>query len=73
MSMDVPNVFSSLTKKEILFEIQFDLFISIGGSDDAKPVDASRLDMRVGKIVNVERHPDADTLYIEKGIPTSLI
>ncbi|VDO13591.1 unnamed protein product [Rodentolepis nana] len=30
------------------------------------PVDVSRLDLRVGKIVEVERHPDADSLYIEK-------
>lgn len=26
----------------------------------------SRLDIRVGKIVDIEKHPDADTLYIEK-------
>lgn len=26
----------------------------------------SRLDIRVGKIVDVQRHPDADSLYIEK-------
>ncbi|KAB5530877.1 hypothetical protein PHYPO_G00134430 [Pangasianodon hypophthalmus] len=26
----------------------------------------SRLDLRVGKIVGVEKHPDADTLYLEK-------
>lgn len=25
-----------------------------------------RLDIRVGKIVEVEMHPDADTLYVEK-------
>ena len=31
-----------------------------------QPVDISRIDMRVGKIVEVERHPDADSLYIEK-------
>lgn len=37
-------------------------------SNEANPIDASRLDMRVGKIVGVQVHPDADTLYIEKGI-----
>uniref|UniRef100_H3CV18 Tyrosine--tRNA ligase n=1 Tax=Tetraodon nigroviridis TaxID=99883 RepID=H3CV18_TETNG len=26
----------------------------------------SRLDIRVGKIISVEKHPDADTLYLEK-------
>lgn len=36
-------------------------------SDAARPIDASRLDLRVGKIISVEVHPDADTLYIEKG------
>lgn len=31
-----------------------------------KPLDVSRLDLRVGKIVEVDKHPDADTLYLEK-------
>lgn len=39
-------------------------------ADKAAPaievIDISRLDMRVGKIVEVSRHPDADTLYLEK-------
>jgi methionine--tRNA ligase beta chain len=26
----------------------------------------AKLDIRVGKITNVEKHPDADTLYVEK-------
>jgi aminoacyl tRNA synthase complex-interacting multifunctional protein 1 len=29
-------------------------------------MDVSRLDMKVGKIVEVSRHPDADSLYLEK-------
>ena len=32
------------------------------GSDT---IDISRLDLRVGKIVGVQKHPDADSLYIE--------
>ena len=28
-------------------------------------MDISRLDLRVGKIVNVIRHPDAEKLYME--------
>ncbi|KRT79512.1 tRNA synthetase, partial [Oryctes borbonicus] len=32
-------------------------------SDDIAP---SRLDIRIGKIVEVSRHPDADALYVEK-------
>uniref|UniRef100_A0A8D3EDR2 Tyrosine--tRNA ligase n=1 Tax=Scophthalmus maximus TaxID=52904 RepID=A0A8D3EDR2_SCOMX len=34
-----------------------------GGDDELAP---SRLDIRVGKIVSVEKHPDADSLYLEK-------
>ncbi|KAG4073847.1 hypothetical protein HA402_014052 [Bradysia odoriphaga] len=30
------------------------------------PVDFGRLDFRVGKIVEVSRHPDAESLYLEK-------
>lgn len=29
------------------------------------PIDVSRLDMRIGKIIGVKRHPDADALYVE--------
>ncbi|KFQ12368.1 Aminoacyl tRNA synthase complex-interacting multifunctional protein 1, partial [Leptosomus discolor] len=36
------------------------------GSSDAKPVDVSRLDLRVGCIITAEKHPDADTLYVEE-------
>ena len=35
-------------------------------AEEALPVDVSRLDMRVGKIVNVKKHPDADSLYVEE-------
>ncbi len=33
------------------------------GQDETKP---SRLDIRIGKIVEVSKHPDAESLYIEK-------
>ncbi|NXU54358.1 AIMP1 protein, partial [Turnix velox] len=36
------------------------------GSSDAKHVDVSRLDLRVGCIITAEKHPDADTLYVEQ-------
>ncbi|XP_064405435.1 tyrosine--tRNA ligase, cytoplasmic-like isoform X2 [Halichondria panicea] len=36
----------------------------VGASDRA--VDYSRLDVRVGRVLSVEKHPDADTLYLEK-------
>ncbi|XP_055625589.1 aminoacyl tRNA synthase complex-interacting multifunctional protein 1 isoform X2 [Toxorhynchites rutilus septentrionalis] len=36
------------------------------GAAEEPPVDVGRLDMRVGKIVDVSRHPDADSLYLEK-------
>lgn len=35
------------------------------GGDEA-PVDISRLDLRIGRIVEVSKHPDADSLYVEK-------
>ncbi|XP_058840051.1 aminoacyl tRNA synthase complex-interacting multifunctional protein 1-like [Topomyia yanbarensis] len=35
-------------------------------ASEEPPVDVGRLDMRVGKIVDVSRHPDADSLYVEK-------
>jgi len=28
-------------------------------------VDVSRLDFRVGRIIKAEKHPDADSLYVE--------
>ncbi|KAL1449717.1 hypothetical protein WDU94_002198 [Cyamophila willieti] len=34
-------------------------------SDDG-PVDIGRLDLRVGKILEASKHPDADSLYVEK-------
>jgi len=34
--------------------------------EEEKPVDVSRLDLRVGKIVKVDKHPTADTLYVEE-------
>lgn len=33
--------------------------------EDVK-VDVSRLDLRVGRIVTAEKHPDADSLYVEQ-------
>lgn len=45
----------------------------VASNDNAKdnaatelPIDVRRLDMRVGKIVEIGRHPDADSLYLEK-------
>ena len=50
------NYFAGKTKK--------DAGGSGTGATDER-MDASRLDFRVGKIVSVEKHPDADTLYVE--------
>lgn len=30
------------------------------------PVDVSRLDFRVGRIISAKKHPDADSLYVEE-------
>jgi len=29
-------------------------------------VDVSRLNMRIGRIIDVKKHPDADSLYVEQ-------
>ncbi|KAM4808761.1 aminoacyl tRNA synthase complex-interacting multifunctional protein 1 isoform 2-T3 [Rhinophrynus dorsalis] len=34
--------------------------------EDVKPVDVSRLDLRVGCIISAKKHPDADSLYVEE-------
>lgn len=34
--------------------------------DDNKEINVSRLDLRVGRILSVNRHPDADSLYVEQ-------
>ena len=33
---------------------------------EENPVDIGLVDLRVGKIVNVKKHPDADSLYVEE-------
>eukprot|EP00850_Spirogloea_muscicola_P020362 SM000213S06827 [mRNA] locus=s213:191328:197704:- [translate_table: standard] len=37
-----------------------------GVKKDEGPVDISRLDLRVGQIKSVQKHPDADSLYVEE-------
>lgn len=39
---------------------------SAAASADSKPIDASRLDLRIGRIVTAKKHPDADSLYVEE-------
>ncbi|XP_063314444.1 aminoacyl tRNA synthase complex-interacting multifunctional protein 1 isoform X2 [Pelobates fuscus] len=34
--------------------------------DDAREVNVSRLDLRVGRILSAKKHPDADSLYVEE-------
>ena len=43
-----------------------------GAKGGDKPVDVSRLDMRIGKILKAWKHPDADGLYVEEGESVSL-
>ncbi|XFF78552.1 hypothetical protein AB1E18_004771 [Capra hircus] len=38
----------------------------VAGSADSKPVDVSRLDLRIGCIITARKHPDADSLYVEE-------
>lgn len=37
-----------------------------GGASGSATVDVSRLDFKIGRILSVERHPDADSLYVEQ-------
>ncbi|XP_072112493.1 aminoacyl tRNA synthase complex-interacting multifunctional protein 1a isoform X1 [Mobula birostris] len=39
---------------------------TMGGGDDSKPIDVSRLDLRIGRIITAKKHPDADSLYVEE-------
>lgn len=39
---------------------------SVAGSADSKPIDVSRLDLRIGCIITAKKHPDADSLYVEE-------
>ena len=35
-------------------------------AEEEKPLDVSRLDLRVGRIIEAKRHPDVDSLYVEQ-------
>lgn len=37
-----------------------------GGGAEEVPITVARLNMRIGRIVKVEKHPDADSLYVEE-------
>lgn len=39
---------------------------SVAGSANSKPVDVSRLDLRIGCVITAKKHPDADSLYVEE-------
>ena len=39
---------------------------SSSGGETNTTVDVSRLDFKIGCILSVERHPDADSLYVEQ-------
>lgn len=59
------------------FHVLIIYFSSVLGGDKAEKkqqppsqedvkVDVSRLDLRVGRIIKAEKHPDADSLYVEQ-------
>ncbi|XP_017528185.1 aminoacyl tRNA synthase complex-interacting multifunctional protein 1 [Manis javanica] len=39
---------------------------AVAGGDNSKPIDVSRLDLRIGCIITARKHPDADSLYVEE-------
>lgn len=51
-------------KKEKPAASAADVAATSGSSDG--PIDISRLDLRIGRIIEVSKHPDADALYVEK-------
>lgn len=55
-----------LTYSQSLGEKKEKKLQSAAPSADSKPVDVSRLDLRIGRIVTVKKHPDADSLYVEE-------
>ena len=60
-------------KQYVLINIQVLIFIKIFFSivlpvEDNKPIDVSRILMKIGQIIDVKKHPDADSLYVEQGI-----
>jgi aminoacyl tRNA synthase complex-interacting multifunctional protein 1 len=65
---------TKLEKKEVVTKKDSKKEVKAEKKGDAKPatgeggdkVDVSRLNMRIGKIVNVKKHPDADSLYVEE-------
>ncbi|KAK7870278.1 hypothetical protein R5R35_001005 [Gryllus longicercus] len=39
---------------------------NVGDGSEEPPIDVRRLDFRVGRIMSVKKHPDADSLYVEE-------
>ena len=37
-----------------------------GGASGNTAIDVSRLNFKIGRILSVEQHPDADSLYVEQ-------
>ena len=60
--MECKNLF--LINSELLF--QQNIF-RLAAAAAAAPVDVSRLNLKVGKIIDIKRHPDADGLFMETG------
>ncbi|XP_067901825.1 aminoacyl tRNA synthase complex-interacting multifunctional protein 1a isoform X5 [Heterodontus francisci] len=53
-------------KKVFLLVFEGEKKQTAGGGDDSKPIDVSRLDLRIGRIITAKKHPDADSLYVEE-------
>ncbi|EPB68192.1 putative methionine--tRNA ligase, beta subunit, partial [Ancylostoma ceylanicum] len=61
----------SLLKKSEKAKLEKMVVVNYASADDS--IDVGRLDLRVGRIVKCEKHPDADALYVEQidvGEPT---
>ncbi len=58
--------FSESRLVNILICKYFETFVSEDEPLNPEDVNVSKLDIRVGKIMKCERHPDADGLYVEQ-------
>lgn len=65
-SVEKPEKKKKPAKKEVTPKRNTDSSKTGENNVEEPPVDVGRLDFRIGKIINVKKHPDADTLYVEE-------
>jgi len=59
----------STLRISIVFDCNLFLFFNLiekNNSSQQEEISPNRLDIRIGKIIEVSKHPEADSLYVEK-------